>query len=939
MLTLRDYLVSKLSKSSKKRQRKLLRYGRNCTGGVEANSDASVAQLLDSTVVGSFNHAEIRDVESIDKDITIFTQQLSESDATISPTQGALQQSEVGIGIGLCISQTFYPLLSSSRTNASANHPQIVDFTVWLLFRRHQGPYKPPHVLCHGYQRYAAGHDNSAELAPVSGVPGVFSNNVNPHVQTLKEHPWNNLPSLLGKGSEGITSDMLVQCGIFQPVGSSSNLTQLSGLPLCELKALEPAQLPKEQNSPEENESEERKCPSGVSGGKRGLSDIRFVRHRILYAKPTSSAREKIHFGLNHAHVLNRYHDTNNEAETRHVMNYIFPRQSGLHNVFTSEIDPKDTAQHFKDYTMRDNEIASSNHRWRQRRQAGNETRCKSGPPLPKRLRGQVLHLVARLRKRHVRCSYASLLEHYCPSPLVASGDLNGSITQGTPASRVSALCRAAVQKVFPADFWGRNEIRTHNQGTIWRSIDKFVRIRRYESLSVHDVLQDIKIRGIQWLAPLNVDDGSRLSNTDFAKRTELMAELLYYVFDSFLIPLIRGHFHVTESGIHRNQLFYFRHDVWRAMSEPALSSLKDNMLQLCNTAEVKKRLATRALGVSQVRLLPKEQGMRPIINLRRRVQKVQHGQLVLGKSINSILTPTFTALNCEKSANPDLLGSALFSVDDMYPRLQSFRGALERQGLLGKPLYFAKVDVKGCFDTIPQKRLMSLARSILGADAYHTAKYARAKLVGGHNKETPGFGAKASWRYLTKATTDDDHFHFAREVEADAVDGRTRTIYVDVVNQKPERRKAILDLLEEHVESNLLKLGNRFYRQKQGIPQGSVLSSLLCSYFYAELEREVLGFIDDAKSTLLRLIDDFLVITTEKEVAEKFMRVMDKGVPEFGVEVKAEKSRTNFDLKIDGKSVARVPSKTDFPYCGNAINTVTLDLSKDEERRKKSSK
>jgi telomerase reverse transcriptase len=283
------------------------------------------------------------------------------------------------------------------------------------------------------------------------------------------------------------------------------------------------------------------------------------------------------------------------------------------------------------------------------------------------------------------------------------------------------------------------------------------------------------------------------------------------------------------------------------------------------------------------------------------------------------------------------MLKSAMFSVEDMYPRLQAFRTSLQNQGIAYRPLYFAKVDVKACFDTIPQKRLMKFARSILSAETYSTAKYARSKLVG-HNEETPGFGAKPSWRYLTKATSSGSTFDFATEVVTDIANGRTRTLYVDGVVHKTEQRKAILNLLEEHVESNLIKLGNRFYRQKEGIPQGSVVSSILCSFFYSELERQVLDYINDSHSLLLRLIDDFLVITTKRDVAERFMRDMHVGFPEFGVEVKAEKSRANFEMEIDGRMITKLPSQADFPYCGNAINTVTLDLSKDKERRKQSS-
>lgn len=780
--------------------------------------------------------------------------------------------------------------------------------------------------------------DNGPELVAVPGVPGIWSNCTNRHVQVLKDYPWCALPSLLGKGAERIVSDMLIQCGVFRPVENSSNLVQLSGVPLCDLKTSNAVPSLRPHISRDESGQASFQQSSTTSSSKRGLSEIQFVRHRMLYARPALSKRGGVSLGLSRDHVLSRCDDVRNQQQTVHIIKYIFPRQFGLHNVFMSNTDPKDTAQPFKDYTLRDQEIAHRLHYWQQKQTGRGQSERESEPPLPKRLRTQAFHLVARLRKRHKACSYGSLLEYYCPTSLGQNTDSTSSIQHASSVAEVSAFCRNVISKVFPNKFWGTGETGYSNKRGIMQNVDQFIRLRRYESLSLHDVVQEYHIHDIEWLKPPKVNTALRLSASDSAKRKELMAELLYYLFDSFLIPLIRGHFHVTESGAHRNQVFYFRHDVWKWMSEPALASLKQSMLEECNTIDVKQKLAGRALGVSQVRLLPKGQGMRPIINLRRRVQKLQHGRLVLGKSINSILNPAFSILNYEKCARPELLGSALFSVEDMYPRLQAFRRSLLQQGVADGPLYFAKVDVKACFDTIPQKRLMRLAKGILGADAYHTAKYARSKLISGHSHETPRFGAKPSWKYLTKATAGNENFDFLSEVENDTADGRLRTIYIDGVIQKQEQRKAILELLEEHVESNLIKLGNRFYRQKQGIPQGSIVSSLLCSYFYAELEREVLTFANDGHSILLRLIDDFLVISTKQQVAERFMRTMHRGVPEFGVEIKAEKSRANFDVEVDGETIVRLPSETEFPYCGNAINTVTLDLSKDKERRKLSS-
>lgn len=768
----------------------------------------------------------------------------------------------------------------------------------------------------------------------VPGIPGVYSNGPHENVDTLKNHPWTAVPDVLGRGAERIVADMLMECGLFAPIGDANNFVQISGVPMSDLAAL----TMKSKGPASGSEIQQGLLPLEPRQqqlSKRKLTEIRFLRHRMLYAQPMLNAKGYARFGLHQTHAFNRFSDVQNRSQAHHLMKYIFPLQFGLHNVLTSDVDHKETAYAFKDYTIREKEIARLDSARRQKRPAANEIGETRLPALPKRLRGAAEVLVARIRKRHTKCSYSALLEHYCPRHDIPAQDDHNSLNRACSLAEVSSFCRAVVMRVFPKDLWGTDEAGQSNAKVLLSNVDTFVRLRRYETLSLHDLVQKMLLNA-DWLQPQSQGQGARLSASDFAKRKELMSEMLYYIFDSFLIPLIRGHFHVTESNGQRNQLFYFRQDVWKELCEPAMDSLKVNMLEPCKNGY--ESTSTRQLGVSHVRLVPKESGMRPIINLRRRVQKMQHGRMVLGRSINSLLTPTFSILNYEKARGHHSLGSALFSVDDIFPRLQKYRQSLRDQGLLGETLYFAKVDVQGCFDSIPQDRLMELARLIINDNDYQISRYSRAKLLGAHNKETPGSGTKPSWKFLTKAGPADRSFDFRDEVKDDITEGRRRAVYINGLAPKRESRQAIIALLQEHVQSNLIQIGKRLYRQKKGIPQGSIISSLLCSYFYADMEREVLGFVDDGKSILLRLIDDFLVISIDRKVAEQFMHTMHAGVAEYGVHVRLDKSRANFDLEINGSAIPKTTA-IEFPYCGNAIDTRTLDLTKDRERRKKTSR
>ena len=439
------------------------------------------------------------------------------------------------------------------------------------------------------------------------------------------------------------------------------------------------------------------------------------------------------------------------------------------------------------------------------------------------------------------------------------------------------------------------------------------------------------------WLNPAHVNHSLKVAVSDFQKRKEILLEFLYYVFDSLLIPLIRSNFHVTESNVHQNRLFYFRHDVWRTLTEPVMAGFKVTMYEEIKTVKAQKLLDARALGFSQIRLLPKSNGVRPITNLRRRVTKLQNGKFTLGRSINSIMAPVFNVFDFEKKKRPGLVGSALFSVGDMYPKLKAFAQMVQQDTVPSRCYYFAKADAKSCFDTIPQQDIVRLMKQIASEEDYRIARHAEIKCsdTHGHGFAMNSMDSKPVRKFLSTAKAATDFQSFDEFIGAGLGTAKKNTVFVSSIVQTLQQKGKTLNLLQDHIERNVIKIGKKFFRQKCGIPQGSVLSSLLCNYFYAELEKECLGFLEEDQSMLLRLIDDFLLVTTNKDHAKKFLQVMHNGVEKYGVEVNPAKSVANFDIVINGSQVPCLQGGTQFPYCGNSINTRTLEITKDRDRRK----
>lgn len=801
---------------------------------------------------------------------------------------------------------------------------EVLDYVVWHLFEKTtNGSSRPRHLLCNGLHRGVAPDGSTL-------VRGVMQLHPSDNLAQFKTTSWYKIFAALGVDGECILTSLLLDCGVYTALDSGAiNHYQVSGVPIIDLKnAFRPL-------------SDKGEGDQAV----RRPSSINFVRSRMLYAKPSLNKLGQVRFGLKHIHVLERCANLADGAQTIHITKHIFPRQFRLHNVFTSIVDKRQTSQPFVDYLYRENEIlADSKHpkTW-----------------LPPRLRGPVLRLVQKLRVLHGRCAYTQLLRHYCSlkpparakeSKLVESQDTHSSgfLTQtqrtvlqsaqtggkppardpdlsfleyATPTPQVSAFCRAVLWSVLPKNAFGEGDDGRHNWPIMMSNVDLFVRKRRFETMSLDQVCQRLRLGCLAWLAPAKMSKRTRLSKLERGKRLEILREFVYYLFDSLLIPLIQSNFYVTETGSQRNRLFYFRHDVWRKMAEPSLAMIRSGVYQQLTSAEVRHLFNSRALGYSHIRLLPKDLGTRTITNLKRRMTKVVNGKRLLGPSINAQLAPVFSALSFERMQCPERLGGAIFSVGGLHTKLKDFKNTV---GCAAK-LYFVKVDVQSCFDSIPQSQLLAMIQEDFRHSSYRTTKYVEAK---------PAGHGQTRQKFLSLARAADTQPVFSAAVADQLSSEKGGRVFVEVGMQKVWMHKQLMALLREHVQNNVVKIGKRHFRQREGIPQGSVLSSALCSFFYSAFERDQLGFLDPKNSMLVRLIDDFLLITTDKRTAKTFLQVMTQPHEQYGIAVNPQKTLTNFEAAVEAHKIPRHQGAGGFPYCGMTIDVVSLDIGRDRQRK-----
>ena len=72
--------------------------------------------------------------------------------------------------------------------------------------------------------------------------------------------------------------------------------------------------------------------------------------------------------------------------------------------------------------------------------------------------------------------------------------------------------------------------------------IRSFISLRRYETLTLHTLLQGFATSDCEWLMPSSAkaQQQSRVPVTDALKRLELLQEFVFWFFDGFLLPLLK---------------------------------------------------------------------------------------------------------------------------------------------------------------------------------------------------------------------------------------------------------------------------------------------------------------------------------------------------------------------------------------------------------------
>ncbi|KAJ2669343.1 Telomerase reverse transcriptase [Coemansia sp. RSA 1085] len=495
------------------------------------------------------------------------------------------------------------------------------------------------------------------------------------------------------------------------------------------------------------------------------------------------------------------------------------------------------------------------------------------------------------------------------PTPLSAPPNF---LEMASPHKSVYVFLQRCVDGVVPHDLVGGR----HNHRRLYTLLRRLVSAGRFEELTLHEAVQRFRLGEVPWL------DSQQQGAMD------AYASLVFWILSEFAVKLISHFFYVTEGANSRLRLLFFRNDVWQAISRDAWRRLDADEMYAPMTY-AKAKASSMKFGHSRMRLLPKVRGFRTIVNMRRSIivqPRVGHGNgsyaFVPAAGTNRRLSDTLAALRLWQNDHPELFGSATNGPTDVHKRLLQFKETLNKAGVGTQQLFMAKLDIHHAYDTIPHDQLLALLRAHLPDNEIAVRRVWT--LTPSLNRFRASFLRHAQPAGAMRGFGD-----VAREVSARGrglvVGDQAATAYLHM--------HAIVNLIAEHVQHNIVMARSRLLRQLRGIPQGSVLSSLLCSFFYGQIEQQhLLPYLCPQRTLVLRMVDDFLVISTDRTQIVTAIQRIQRGLRACGCRLNTTKTLVNFGLSLNDRSLAQTTTAA-FPWCGMLIDMRSLDVMVDYAR------
>lgn len=492
------------------------------------------------------------------------------------------------------------------------------------------------------------------------------------------------------------------------------------------------------------------------------------------------------------------------------------------------------------------------------------KTKRKNDPP--KRFR-KVYKLAKLLISNHKEnmLKYPYIFDQICHNNGKSKNSNNLSLT--VDKHMIIKFVMTIVYMIFPLEFFGTNKNRTK----IMRIIPQLINGTIYQKIELDSALNKIKLNDICWLKPVNELNMTKL---EFLRARELFKSFLFWFFNNFICKLISSFFHVTEASQDVRPLF-FKHHVWSRISKKFMSKyFTRHLVNQKDKNNSFKSLNSNIDMIGKLALQPKKSSFRLIVkpfkgNQNEKALFYSYQKKIL-RPINKILFQIRDNQSCN-------------SLPEIVNRVYEFKNLILKKHCKLPTIYAFKFDVQNAYDSLPHSIIDKCVRNRLDNytenDRIHTHLF---------------YETKESEKFFKKRYVVSDSL---KNVTPPKVKKADEIVMIDTHQSYSFTKDEIMEFVRSQYMKTCFHTKNRSYYRKIGVFQGYPLSGTLFNIVYDSFLIELNQMLKNHSETkIIRLMDDFLVLSTDLAVIRSVKKLIARSVKEFNLN--ANRLKTEFTTK-----------------------------------------
>ena len=501
--------------------------------------------------------------------------------------------------------------------------------------------------------------------------------------------------------------------------------------------------------------------------------------------------------------------------------------------------------------------------------------------------------LVSTIERNDRRCRYSHIFQNVVDKN---HGSPQTILSLATPLKQVIKFVLVITGKLYPLTFFGS----ASNRRLFLKSIVHVLKSPPHSRFNLEDLFAKLDRKVLTWSQDL-----------------EAFYRFLEVSFIHIVYKIIQSFWYVTAAS-DNSSLMFFPHNAWNKVTRNWMKKYSKQYLYKSSGAISSCDLLEK-FNYGYLRLIPKVNDFRLILVPAKapysaRTDPVLKFEFEFSKYTKEYIDVVRLILTL-RSSQLNISHPRCHSSRDIAKCINQYKLQLiQKFGDSQFKVYMLKFDMKQCYDRLNQKKVLDCVEAL-----FHDLPDDYSFSVRSY-MECPIHDLKA--RKSRTQVKDQNNILDFNNFNMD-LKRNERIAIVDKVKTYKMTKKQLIEICKLQIfQTGMLinPMTSTMYKRKTGVFQGCPLLSTFCNITYDHMVEQEFGFLFNLDSLLLRVVDDFLILSTDLNVCESAKNLIySTQLHKYGAFV--NKSKT---FLSDGKSDELLK------FLGLDINIKTLELYRD---------